>query len=99
MELVSCVKCGPSRMISAASVLTDIRQQWKAIAKLCDPVHRVWFIAEGCINETRPEDSYNLPFVLAFAVLDQVLGELRDQGVFACAPNALLGKKMDASKS
>ena len=50
------------------------------------------------INETRPEDSYNLPLILAYAVLDQVLSELRDQGEFTCKAWQL-GKKMPASQN
>ncbi len=50
------------------------------------------------INETRPEDSYNLPLVLAYAVLDRVLRELRDQGAFTCN-TWKLGAKMAASQN
>ncbi len=50
------------------------------------------------IDEQRPEDSYNLPFVLAYAVLDQVLNELRTQGAFTCKTRKL-GDKMTASQN
>ena len=53
------------------------------------------------INETPPSESYNLPFVLAYAVLDQVLAELINQGTFQCAGKEPLplGTKMEASKN
>ena len=54
------------------------------------------------INETPPEEFFNLPLVLAYALLDEVLAELIGQGVFVCSPRgkapALLGAKMSASK-
>jgi hypothetical protein len=48
------------------------------------------------INETRPEESYNLPFVLAYALLDQVLAQLSDEGHFKAS--WLLGARMEAAK-
>jgi hypothetical protein len=51
------------------------------------------------INETPPSESYNLPFVLAYAVLDQVLAELINEGTFQCAGRAQLGGRMEASKN
>ena len=53
------------------------------------------------INETPPEQLYNLPFVLAYAALDEVLGELVKQGTVPRQKKArpLLGAKMEASRS
>ena len=51
------------------------------------------------INETPPSEFYNLPLILAFGVLDEVLGELANQGVFSCRQGALLGEKMTRSQS
>ena len=51
----------------------------------------------GSITETRPEDSYNLPLVLAYGVLDRVLNKLSDQGAFPKEWN--LGPKMATSQN
>jgi hypothetical protein len=55
----------------------------------------------GDINETPPEEFYNLPFVLAYAVLDQVLDALMDQGTFPTpgGRRPMLGAKMNASRA
>jgi hypothetical protein len=50
------------------------------------------------MNETPPESFYNLPLVLAYAILDEVLSALIAQGVFACR-DWKLGSKMVASKT
>jgi len=52
----------------------------------------------GFINETPPESFCNLPFLLAYAILDQALAELIDQGTIQChKKRPLLGEKMAAS--
>jgi len=53
------------------------------------------------INETPPDNYYNLPLVLAFAVLDEALGEHIQQGTFKCGDRRppLLGAKMSASRN
>ncbi len=79
--------------------ISEIAQDWRVVQKLCEGSHRQWMSLGGSIiNETRPEDSYNLPLVLAYAVLDRVLSELRDQGAFTCK-TWKLGKKMAASQN
>ena len=84
-------------MITDKAIKSNIAQQWTAVEKLCDRVHRSYQSEGGTfINETRPSDSYNLPFVLGYAVLDQVLTELRNQGLFKAGIQ--LGDKMRASK-
>jgi len=71
------------------------------VRKFCASSHRQWLIpGDGVINETPPEDFYNLPFLLAYAVLDQVLDELMDQGVFQCVQKRpFLGDKMVVSRN
>jgi len=46
-----------------------------------------------------PDHYYNLPLLLAFAVLDQVFEELKEQKVFAVSGRPMLGAKMKASKA
>jgi hypothetical protein len=54
----------------------------------------------GVINETPPESFYNLPLLLAYAVLDQVLEELIDQGTIPWkGGRRLLGAKIAASRN
>ena len=86
-------------MIRDAVTKSEIVRDWAVLRKLSSAVHRSWMSGGGdFINETRPEDSYNLPFLLAYAVLDQVLSELTAQGDFSCK-SWKLGEKMAASRS
>ena len=86
-------------MIRDQQTKSEIAQDWRVVRKLCESSHRQWMIpGAGMINETRPEDSYNLPLILAYAVLDRVLRELRDQGAFTCK-TWKLGEKMAASQN
>src|SRR5882672_6087283 len=50
------------------------------------------------VNETSPEGFRNLGVVLAFSVLDQVLSEFIQQGLFSCK-STKFGARMDSSKS
>ena len=84
-------------MIKDQQRLADIRQQWTTVAKLCQSPPPTYQSHGGFVNETRPADSYNLPFVLAFAVLDQVFDSLIDQGEYACKSRQL-GAKMKTSE-
>jgi hypothetical protein len=69
-------------MINDPAVQSDIAQQWAAIRSLCRGSHRQYMVPGAFINETPPEKFYNLPFVLAYAVLDQVFDALMNQGTF-----------------
>jgi hypothetical protein len=75
----------------------EIRQCWLAVRKLCDGPRRVFFMEGGGFVEPQPPDElYNLPFALAYAVLDQALNKCRDAGAFACK-HWQLEKRMIAS--
>lgn len=71
-------------MINDPTVRSDIAQQWAAVKLLSWGSRRAFPIpgAGGDINVMPPEEFYNLPFVLDYAVLDQVLDELTGQGTF-----------------
>lgn len=88
-------------MIQDQAVLSDIHQQWAVVREFCSPSHRSYAVAAGAgvayINETPPESFYNLPLLLAYSVLDQVLDQLILERVFACKDRRL-GVKMSASK-
>jgi hypothetical protein len=88
-------------MINDQTVRADVVHQWETVRTLSQGVHRTGMASGGAgavmINETPLDEHFNLPFVLAFAVLDQVLDELVAQGSFACT-RWELGAKMLASK-
>ena len=91
-------------MITNQQIRTEVAQDWAALRKLCAGSHRQYAVAGAggamFINETPPESFFNLPLLLAFGVLDQVLAELIDQGTFKCkGKRPLLGAKMAASKN
>jgi len=78
----------------------DIVQMWRTVRKLCKPSLGGVFLADGSLFcQTRPEDSYDLPFVLAYAVLDQVLQAYETAGLFTCRKYPTLGSRMEASRS
>ena len=87
-------------MIIDSQVRSVVAQDWAVVRKLCADSHRQYQAGAGVfINETPPETFYNLPLLLAYGILDQVLAELIDQGTIQCAKGrALLGDKMTASK-
>lgn len=85
-------------MIHDAAVRAEVSQSWATVRKMSSAIHRTALIpGQGFIAETRPLDSYNLPLLLAYAVLDQVLNELIAQGAFSCN-SWKLGEKMGASR-
>ena len=63
-------------MISNSTVRAEIARSWDAIRRLTH-WHRILLAPNGMtIIETPPEELSNLPLVLAYALLDQVLNEL-----------------------
>lgn len=83
-------------MIADADVLDDIATQWGVIRGLMRsgpsfqlPGYRV--------QMPRDDESFNLPLVLGYALLEQVLDTLRGQGVFSCT-SWKLEKNMAASR-
>ena len=86
-------------MLSDQRTKSEISRDWGVVRSLCTGSHRQWQVPGGpFINETRPAESYNLPLVLAFAVLDRVLNEFRDQDTFSCS-KWQLGNKMAAARN
>jgi hypothetical protein len=85
-------------MIRDPQAKLEIARDWVVVRKLCEGSHLQWQSENGSvINESRPDDSYNLPLVLAYCVLDTCLDELVAQGVFSCA-TWKLKPKMEASR-
>ncbi|MES2791728.1 MAG: hypothetical protein V4719_19060 [Planctomycetota bacterium] len=86
-------------MIKDSAVLASVQEQWAVISRFRTSGARQYQVGESFINEGFPEDFYNLPLVLAYSLLDQVLGELIDQGSVPKAKGRLLGAKMEASRA
>ncbi len=85
-------------MIQDAAVRQSIVEQWATILRLCDPSHRQVQIPGGSFfNELRPGESYNVPLLLAYGALDQVLGQLIAEGRFISKAR-MLGARMEASR-
>ncbi len=89
-------------MIRNIAVRGEIEEDWKAVKELTK--HRALqyqLPGHAFVNTPGPPDGYyNLPFFLAYAVLDRVLEELIDQGAFSCSGwRPQLGAKMEISKS
>jgi hypothetical protein len=84
-------------MINNKTRKDEIVKSWNALRKIQNSLTRV-YLAPGCgfINEKAPDTAYNLPFVLAFSVLDEVLSELSAQKTIRCKSRKL-GAKMEAS--
>ncbi len=70
-----------------------IQEHWEVINKLMSKISRK--VPGYC--ETRTSDSYNLPLVLAFSLLDEVLSERQQSGDFPSTTNQI-GARMFASK-
>ncbi len=90
-------------MIQDPQIRAEIILEWAAVKKLS--AHRAlqYQLPGGpFFNEREPPDGfYNLPFFLAYAVLDNVLSELIEQGTINCTGKRPfpLGTKMAASKN
>jgi hypothetical protein len=83
-------------MIRDLRAKKEIAEKWDTVKKLC-AWRRGVSLPGVFYNETPPPTFYNLPLVLAYSVLEEVLNTLESEGVFQC--NAWqLGRKMGASK-
>lgn len=88
-------------MLKNQAIKSAITRDWAVVKKFCSGSHRQALVpGRGFINETPPEEFYNLPLFLAYAVLDEVLSEFLDQGTFVIPKKKkpLLGDKMIASR-
>jgi len=88
-------------MIRDPKVKSAIVQAWEGVRKLEGKfANTTWQVPGGAaITESHPDESYNIPFLLAYAVLDEVLTQLQNEGVFKCKNRRMLGAKMDASRN
>jgi hypothetical protein len=86
-------------MIKDPAVSQEIKDQWAAIQKLI-----VWnnTLCVGFVmfTSTPPDEFYNLPLVLAYCTLDDVLGQFITEGTVTCTQRScfFLGAKMKSAE-
>jgi hypothetical protein len=88
-------------MITDIVALNEIRQSWRGIEALRDKLQRAILgsIASGGNFALFASDAaHNLPFVHAYAVLNDVLEQLAQENQFQCK-SIFLGTLLDASKN
>ena len=88
-------------MINDKKTRDAILENWAGVRKL--RAHESFcplIPGSGIINagSFMPDTFWNLPFLLAYSVLDEVLTVLRDQGEFQCK-SWMLGAKIAASQA
>lgn len=76
----------------------EILQNWKGLIKLKNSFHTMYLTKGGLVSNSTPQEFYNLPFMLAYTVLDEVLEQLKNEGVFSCN-TWMLGPKMKKSRN
>ena len=79
-------------MIKNAAVLTEIRHQWGGVRTLRVRAQRSTVNSADANHvwvATLADIAHNLPFLHACSVLNEVLEQLRDEGVFHCKARTL----------
>lgn len=90
-------------MINDSFLLYNICKSWEGVHKL-KYSHRLVTLIPGAgligTGSFINSDFWNLPFILSYSILDEVLIILKDQGVYQCNKRSpMLGKKMEASRN
>jgi hypothetical protein len=89
-------------VVKDPNVRAEIEREWRSIRAMVNWNRSGSLPGGGYINETPPEEFYNLPFVLAYSVLDDVLAQMIVEHIFKCAKKNgycfNLGDKMLSSK-
>lgn len=89
-------------MIRDVTALTEVRQNWAGVEALRSQLQVSAFASVGAIAGMYPftlaNAAHNLPFIHAFAVLNDVLKQLADEGHFACK-SIFLGALLKQSKT
>lgn len=61
-----------------------IQNKWNVIRVFCQNSHRQALVPGGVfINETPPDEFYNLPFILAYEILEDVLKDFEEDEMFS----------------
>ena len=87
-------------MIVDTAALTEIRESWRGVEGLRDKLQRALLgsFAQGASSAIFAADAaHNLPFVHACTVLNDVLGQLKQEGLFQ-SKSIFLGALVSVSK-
>jgi len=78
----------------------DLKNDWEGIDKLLSVVKGTsYLLPNGMMTpENEVWQSYNIPFLLSYVVLEKVLLAFRSQGTFICNKKETLNNLMEASK-
>lgn len=93
------------KMISNTEALNAIREAWKAVRKVQSQAHYAMLPPGGVHQFCAPDYYFNLPFLLAYSVLEEVLTELTNQGTLTypdnLKPNQFmkLGRMIESAKT
>jgi len=85
-------------LITDKTFLADIAEQWAAVRKLTAAEQNVSIVGTMIYAPGVPDGFHNLPLVLAFSVLEQVLEELVTEGAVPKPEARSLYHRMVASK-
>jgi hypothetical protein len=89
------------QMILSPSTVEELRSAWTGVVQMRERMKTiviVTFAGGALTGPTLRNVVYNLPLLLAFDVLKQVLAEARDEKLFVCSPRAQLGELMECGK-
>lgn len=86
-------------MRSDVAVISDVVAQWRAVRKLCAEPGASLIPGAGLVQHPVTIGFRNLPLVLAYAVLEQVLEALAKQSTFEARTGARLAELMNASRT
>ena len=88
-------------MIRDATALAEIQQSWAGVEALRSKLQVSAFASVGVIGGSFPftlaNAAHNLPFIHAYAVLNDALKQLADEGHFACK-SIFLGELLKKSE-
>ncbi len=88
-------------MIRDATALAEIRQSWAGVEVLRSRLQVSAFASVGALGGTfsfvLANAAHNLPFIHAYAVLNDVLEQLADEGHFSCK-SIFLGELLKKSE-
>jgi hypothetical protein len=89
-------------VIQDATALTEIQQSWNGVEALRSKLQVSAFASVGVIGGTFPftlaNAAHNLPFIHAYAVLNDALKQLADGGRFTCK-SIFLGELLKKSET
>jgi hypothetical protein len=88
-------------MIADATTIVSLQSEWLGVVKMRERMQHLvtaTFAGAGFTAPALAKVVYNLPLLLAFDVLRQVLLAARDEKAFVCSSDQL-GTLMDRSKS